>query len=267
MKKPLIIVLCLFLTSCSGGASQYAMNSAMNKANLEAQNCPSQAVPSQIENAWRKITELNETQCPHGTENKPLERPLAMKRHECYSGLVRKYAKPVSKNKGAIEAFLTDAKSYAVSYRDGVMSRDEANQNTQISFQKYLVKEVSYFKLAQCQNASLQRHVMPSYQNKGLLADFMAKKLAIGLSVDEGKLSPAKAEVELQKLLADFTAKEQGANMALQRQNEQEWQDYADRLGKVSRDVAKANQKSSPVPPIRTTNCNMVGGSLTCTSF
>jgi hypothetical protein len=219
MKSLFILGSLLILTSCAGGASQYQLNSAMKKAETEAFNCPMQSVPSEVASAWERVIKLDGQECPRGTDTKPLDPSLAMKRYECYSGLVRKHVKPVSKSPKNLEKFLATVKENGISYSKGILNRKEANDLTDQNFNKYMINEVSYFKMAQCENASMQKNVMPVYPHKGLLADLMAKKLEIGLSVDEKKMSPAQAQIEMQKLFARLVSNEQVMNSAMQQQN------------------------------------------------
>ena len=46
------LLVILVLSGCAGGASQYQLNSAMQKANEAAANCGPQALPSDVSLAW-----------------------------------------------------------------------------------------------------------------------------------------------------------------------------------------------------------------------
>ncbi|MBK7362125.1 MAG: hypothetical protein IPJ01_07470 [Micavibrio sp.] len=264
MKKLTIIAVLFTLTSCAGGASQYQLNSAMQKANEAAANCGPQAMPSDLSLAWEKVRKLDEEQCPHGTNNTPLPSSQAVERNDCMAKLVRQYVQPVTTKSKSLERFISQNKALSKSYQKGEIDRDTVNNRINQNWQEYAVSEISYYKLAQCQNSSFQQYVMPVYHNKGVLADFMAKKLEIALKVDQGKLTTQQGDLEMQKAFAEFAASEQNANAAIQAQNAQAWREYAAGMRQVSQQLnqqqaIKAQQCGSiDIPPMASIGCKNI---------
>ncbi len=264
MKKFTIIAVLFTLTSCAGGASQYQLNSAMQKANEAAANCGPQALPSEVSLAWEKVGKIGDEQCLHGTEKSPLPQSQALERDACMAKLTRQYVKPVTTKPKNLEKFLAKNKELATAYQGGEIDRDTINNRINQNWQEYAVSEVSYYKLAQCQNSSFQQYVMPVYHNKGVLADFMAKKLEIALKVDQGKLTTQQGDLEMQKAFAEFAASEQNANAAIQAQNAQAWREYSAGMRQVSQQLnqqqaIKAQQCGSiDIPPMASIGCKNI---------
>lgn len=267
MKKFAIIAILFTLTGCAGGASQYQLNSAMQKANEAAANCGPQALPSDVSLAWEKVRKAGEEQCPHGTEKSPLPQSQALERDSCMAKLTRQYVKPVTTKPKNLEKFLSQSKALAVAYKDGELDREIVNNRINQNWQEYAVSEVSYYQLAQCQNASLQQYVMPVYHNKGVLAGFMAKKSEIALRVDQGKLTPQQADLETQKAFAEFASSEQNANAAIQAQNAQAWREYSAGMRQASQQIMQAEQAQQQSGGIKNTNCHFVANQMQCTSW
>ena len=261
------LLVILVLSGCAGGASQYQLNSAMQKANEAAANCGPQALPSDVSLAWEKVRKVGEEQCPHGTEKSPLPQSQALERDSCMAKLTRQYVKPVTTKPKNLEKFLSQSKALAVAYKDGELDRNTVNNRINQNWQEYAVSEVSYYQLAQCQNASLQQHVMPVYHNKAVLADFMAKRSEIAMKVDQGKISTQQADLETQKVFAQFVASEQNANTALQAQNAQAWREYSAGMRQASQQIMQAEQAQQQSGGIENTNCHFIGNQMQCTTW
>lgn len=253
----------LTLTGCAGGASQYQLNSAMQKADKAAANCGTQAMPSETSLAWEKAARLDKEQCP----SVPALPSQAIERQNCVAALIRKHVKPVSSKPGAVEKFLKQGDTLAKAYHDEDITRDDVNNRMAQAWQEYAANEVSYYQLAQCQNAALQQNVMPVYHNKAVLADFMAKRSEIAMKVDQGKLTRQQADLETQKAFAGFVGSEQNANAALQAQNAQAWREYAAGMRQASQQIMQAEQAQQQ-SGIKNTNCHVVTPSqMNCTSW
>ncbi len=263
MRKVAIASILMILTGCAGGASQYQLNSAMQKADKAAANCGTQAMPSETSLAWEKAARLDKDQCP----SVPAPPAQAIERQDCVAALIRKHVKPVSSKPVAVEKFLKQGDTLAKAYHNEDISRDDVNNRMAQAWQEYAANEVSYYQLAQCQNAALQQNVMPVYHNKAVLADFMAKRSEIAMKVDQGKLTRQQADLETQKAFAGFVASEQNANTAIQAQNAQAWRDYSAAMGAASKQMSQSADSSESNRGIRNTNCRQVGNQVHCTTW
>lgn len=266
-RKLLIAFVSFVLTGCAGGASQYQLNSAMQRADKAAANCGAQAMPSDVSLAWEKVGKLAEEQCPHGTDSSPLPASQALEADACMSKLTRQYVKPVTTKPKSLEKFISKNHELAVAYKNGEIGRDTINERIMQNWQEYAVGEVSYYQLTQCQNAALQQNVMPVYHNKAVLADFMAKRSEIAMKVDQGKLTRQQADLETQKSFAQFVASEQNANAAIQAQNAQAWRDYAAGMRQASQQMMQAEAAQQQSSGIKNTNCRVIANQMNCTTW
>lgn|GEM_PF-2841673 len=268
--KLIVIALVSLLAGCVTGASQSQLNTAMEKANLAAANCPVQAMSPEVQVGWETVKNLSEKNCLNTLK---IDNPTPEQLQEsfsCWENNVSDNVKPVTKQKKALETYLANLRKLNKDSQSGVLSRENFLPLAQPLWNEYVQKEVSYFRMTQCQNATLQQHVMPVYHNKGILAEFMAKRSEIALKVDEGELSPQKADVEIQKAFAELGKAEQGANAALQAQNAQAWRDYSKQLQTYSSELNKAEierQKAIRDSGPTNTNCQMVGNQMQCTTW
>lgn len=263
-----LFVALLMLQSCAGGASQSQLNSAMNRAEQAAANCSVMAMPTELSMAWEKVAKLDEQQCPQ-TSSLELSSAERLEKTNCWKSLVKDHVVPVSSHKKDLNKFLTAQTKIGEDYSKDKIDRNTAQALSQKSWGEYAASEVSYYNLAQCQNAALQQHLMPVYHNKGLLADFMVKRSEIALKADQGKLTRQQADLEVQKAFAQFTASEQSANAAIQAQNAQAWRDYAAGMRQVSQQMtqAEAAQQRSMGGGIKNTNCQFIGNQMQCTNW
>jgi hypothetical protein len=262
-----IITLAVFLAPCVAYASQSQIDTAMEQANKAAENCDKAAMYPEVGAAWQKVMQLNDEQC--NPKDTPRER--AGKVNQCWEKLVRKNVGPVSKNKKALNSYLAGVRKVTAAYKAGDIDYEQVKKGAggQL-WATYASHEMSYFQKAQCENAALQQYVLPVYQNKGMLMDFMARKSEIALKVDQGKISTQEGQVELQKAIAQLASGEQDANSATRAENERAWQNYSQRMQLFSSQLMQAGsakRQAMPAPsmPVRT-NCYKVGNSMDCTS-
>lgn len=262
MSKSFILSLMLIVVTGCAPIQQARIDSSIRQAEKESENCAASALPPEISAAWMKSNELATQQCPHGTDTKALDPSESLKRHDCMEALINSYVLPVSQKKDLLRKMREEQRLVSVSYQKGEIDRDTANIRSRSLFDQYIVQEASYYRLAQCQNAALQKNVMPTYPHKALLAGFIAKRSQIGLAVDEGKLSPNQADIEIQKAFAGLLQTEQQANASLQAQTAQSWSQALD-------SIAKSEQASQQQPPnsIKNTNCQMMNNTMNCTSW
>lgn len=244
----------------------------MKKADQAAANCGMEALPPELISAWEKTKELDQQQCPQGTPAKPLTAAERETTFKCWKKLVLMNVAPVSKDKTALSRMIDKSndsrhKKLFADYDAGKINRDEVG--TQIKkfwdedWPQYAAKEASFYNLAQCQNKALAQHVMPVYHNKGILADFMAKRAEIALDVDKRKITPQEADVKIQKAMAVFINSEQYANAAIQARQEQAWQNYSARMQQFSTQLIQADQQGQ----IKNTNCQKTGNIVNCTTW
>ncbi|MGQ0527423.1 MAG: hypothetical protein ACT4OY_05255 [Alphaproteobacteria bacterium] len=267
MNKYIFIISFLALSGCVTGASQNQLNSAMQKAEQASANCPMAAMPYELSSAWEMSQKLTEKKCPALPKNSEPTPDQVEKTSNCWESIVKEHISPVTKNKKALNNLLAANRKVKQDFQTGNIDRSTARARNDQNWADYAVREISYFQLAQCQNASLQHNVMPVYHNKAELADFMAQRSEIALKIDQGKLTPQEGDIQLQKAFAEFASSEQNANATLRAQNAQEWQAYSARMGQVSQQLLNAEAAQQQSSSIRNSNCQFIGNQMQCQSW
>lgn len=251
--------LCLLGLHGCAFAQQSRLNSGMQKAEAAMAECPMKSTPPKFSNAWETVARENAHKCPKSDPNAPLPASHAVEKNQCWVNLLNKHVRPVGKNAGDLDALIAESKKISQDYSDGKIEREATNKIIGDAIGQYMARNVSYYSYAQCRNAALQEHVLPSYPHKDILYSFMSEQSEIGLRVDKGEMSVEEADIATQKAFASLLGAEKQANTVTQQQNAKAWQQGFENLKKLE----QSNTRSMP----RQTNCNVFGNTMNCTSW
>jgi hypothetical protein len=259
MRKNFLLCFTLLAMNGCGVVQQAQLNTGMKQAEQAALSCGAQAIPAEIAQAWTQVSEEIGT-CPSGTDSNPSPPSKAVEANQCWTKRVNQYVAPVENNKAALNKLLESGRENAEKYKDGKIDRSAVNRGMEIAWQDYTRGKTSYFKLAQCKNAALQQYVMPSYSNKGLLMDLMARQSEVGLAIDKGEMSLEQGDIEVQKSWAALASAEQQVNAVMQAQNAQR--------GTAMQALGAELLRGPPPSTVRHTNCTVGSGgnSMDCTT-
>lgn len=122
--KNFTLLLLLILTACAGAHSNQVYNQLNNAGQREG-------------DAWQKVWELAEEECPYGTDDKPLPRSQSIKRQDCYDKLINTHLMPVAFAPTLLMDYMAETRKIAIDYKKGKIDRDIANLRLQQSWNDY----------------------------------------------------------------------------------------------------------------------------------
>jgi len=246
MKKYAFLICLLTLAGC-GTVQQAQLNSASQKAQLEiAQQCgPLLDLSAEESAAWQALK--NDTSCSAGIPE-PWPQDKMMEISQCNAKKLNAKIKPVTYSPKRFSEYMAARESGHRQYAQGKVSWEEANVATMQRLENYFKNATggSYYEWAKCSNGVINRVVMPAYQHKPLLMEYMANLSAMTRQADKDNLPKEDVEIKQAQLWSDFIAKEQVAIRQAQQQNAAAWQNVSNQLNAMQQqENARRNQCSS----------------------
>lgn len=265
MNKIALLLSCFILSGC-GVVNQMQLNSAMEDAQKQIANeCIDHIFLSEKEaSAFGQYQNAATAQC-QGYESKEWPRDKAVKIANCAREISLKYVRPASYSKQAYDNTRATGKKIVESYANGQISWQDTERQLRENFLKYAkgAKQGSYYRFASCQNNIMSQKVLPTYQMKPLLIQYMANLSEFSRNADKKRMAFEDYDIGIQKLQSDFATTEQ---MVISNNQAQQ----ANAMRELGAALIKADQQSYTAPKpstIQTTNCRRVGDSVQCTTW
>jgi len=265
--KLLFLPMLLVLTAC-GAVHQAQLNAASQRAQQEIQGKCSfyMNVSPKEARAWIAAGEQSQ-QCSAGI-SEPWPKDKMMEISQCFTDILNGQVKPVAYSGTAFQKYMDDRINSHKEYADGKIGWDELGIRSAERMQNYFKngKGGSYFSFASCGNEVLAREVMPTYQHKPLLTEYMANMSAFARKADKEHMEPEDFAVGAQQVWSDFTSKEQGVISQYQAQNAATWQQAVQNMAtmqQIENQRVQAQRDSMP----KNTNCNVFGNQMNCTTW
>ncbi|MBI1246877.1 hypothetical protein GC197_03405 [bacterium] len=263
MKQVVAVCTVLLLLTGCGVAQQMQLNSAADRAKSEiARQCIYYQYLSKPEaEAWNKAYDMGNATCSSG-DTGPVPRDKMVAMIQCYSDIYMQTIRPVAYSKSAFDRLKSKATKAADEYAAGDITWEDYQTQVADNKSQYLKrgKKGSYFNVASCQNAIVNREIMPVYTYKYLLTQYMADSLAFARKADKQKMDAEDFQVGMQKLWADFTSKENGAMAQAQAQQAAAWQRTFENLQQLESQQRASDMQcgSVSIAPIATAGCKNV---------
>lgn len=260
----------IFLLCGCGVVQQAQLNSSAKRAQEEIQNKCSfyMHVSPKEAQAWALAGEQSK-QCSKGI-SEPWPKDKMMEISRCFSAILDKKVKPVAYSAIGYQAYMKDRTQSHEQYAAGDIGWDELGARSAERMESYFKKGKggSYFSFASCGNEVLAREVMPNYQYKPVLMEYMSNMSAFARKADKENMQPEDFAIGAQRMWTDFAAKEQQVMSQYQAQNAAAWQRTFQNLSTMQQiENQRLEAERASMPQVRNTNCHAVGNSVNCTTW
>lgn len=237
----------IFLLCGCGVAQQTQLNSSAKRAQEEIQNKCSfyMHVSPKEAQAWASVGEQSK-QCPKGI-SEPWPKDKMMEISQCFSVLLDKKVRPVAYSATAYQAYMKNRTQSHEQYAAGDIGWDELGAKSAERMERYFKKGKggSYFSFASCGNEVLAREVMPNYQYKSVLMEYMSNMSAFARKADKENMQPEDFAIGTQRMWTDFAAKEQQVMSQYQAQNAAAWRQVGQALMQSSAQSSNSFESNS----------------------
>ncbi len=125
MRKLIIFASFFALTACAGQYTYQAQQQINSMAQAEA-------------NAWKRVIQLNQEQCPKGSPEKPLPKSKVMEANDCWARIVNANVAPVAMAPDLLNQLILSNKQIALSYKKGKIDKDEVSLESDKAWAKYI---------------------------------------------------------------------------------------------------------------------------------
>lgn len=265
--KLLFLPVLLVLTGC-GAIHQAQLNAALQRSQQEIQRkCPVYInVSSQEVRAWMAAGEQSQ-QCSAGI-SEPWPKDEIMAISQCFTDILNGQVKPTAYSDTAFQKYMNDRINSHKDYADGKIGWDELGARSAERNQDYFKngKGGSYFNYASCSNEILMREVMPAYQHKPLLTEYITNMSAFARKADKEHMEPEDFAVGAQQVWSDFVNKEQRVISQYQAQNAAAWQQAFQNMATTQQIENQRVQTLRDSMP-KETKCNVLGNQVHCRTW
>ena len=162
--------------------------------------------------------------------------------------ILDKKVKPVAYSATAYQAYMKDRTQSHEQYAAGDIGWDELGARSAERMEGYFKKGKggSYFSFASCGNEVLAREVMPNYQYKPVLMEYMSNMSAFARKADKENMQPEDFAIGAQRIWTDFASKEQQVMSQYQAQNAAAWRQVGQTLMQSSAQSSNSFESSGP---------------------